>query len=276
MQRKLKTLACTGLIAATLWSFGAAARAQEAEQTPPPAPPVIEPGPQLDQVFSEALNVIKTAQASQGRIDKIASETDRLFREYSTKLKEIESLQAYNAQQERVIRDQKAKMAEIQKSIDGVVAVRRGITPLMLEMLEALEKFVDLDVPFKLEDRKARLARLKDYMDDSDISAPEKFRLVLEAYQTEVEYGRTIEAYEGTVKIDGNDRVVNFLRIGRVVLAYQTPDGEEQGFWNPNTRQWEPLPARYSTQIRDALRYAQKQAAPNLYILPVTGPEQAK
>ncbi len=271
MQPRLKKLACSSVLVLALIGLAPLAHAQS--QTP--AAPA-KPAPRLDQVFEEATRINKFAQASQQRIDKVAAEADKLLREYNGVLKEIESLKAYNAQQERVIRDQKAKMAEIQKSIDGVVRVRRGITPLMLEMIQGLEKFVSLDIPFKLEMRKARLERLKDYMDDSDISPPEKFRLVLEAYQTEVEYGRTIEAYEGSVKIDGKDREVAFLRIGRVVLAYQTLDGEYQGFWNRRTKQWEVLPASYSTAIRDALRFAQKQAAPQLYLLPVPGPEQVQ
>lgn len=271
MQSRLKKLACSSVLVLGLVGLSPFAYAQNQAQVAP-----AKPGPRLDQVFEEATKINRFAQASQQRIDQVAVEADKLLREYNGALKEIESLKAYNAQQERVIRDQKAKMAEIQKSIDGVVKVRRGITPLMLEMIQGLEKFVSLDIPFKLEKRKARLERLEEYMDASDISPPEKFRLVLEAYQTEVEYGRTIEAYEGSVKVDGKDREVAFLRIGRVVLAYQTLDGEYQGFWNRSTKRWEALPASYSTAVRDALRFAQKQAAPQLYLLPVPGPEQVQ
>ena len=38
-----------------------------------------------------------------------------------------------------------------------------------------------------------------------DVTVAEKFRQVLEAYQVELEYGRTIEAYTGTVDVDGQN-----------------------------------------------------------------------
>ena len=62
-------------------------------------------------------------------------------------------------------------------------------------------------------------------MERSDVSSAEKFRRVIEAYQIENDYGRTIEAYKGTVPINGNPQEVDFLRIGRVSLAYQSVGG---------------------------------------------------
>jgi len=233
-------------------------------------------GDRLEPVFEEAARINQVAQASQEEVDELSSEAQRLLRSYQAVLREIESLKAYNAQQRSVIRDQEAQLAEIQESIDNVVSIRREITPLMLRMIDALEQFVDLDVPFRLEDRRERIENLRDFMSASDISPAEKFRLVLEAYQLEAEYGRTINTYRSSVEVDGQDRQVNMLRIGRVVLAYQTIDGERQGFWNKRTKAWEPLGPEFGGEIERAMRFANDQAAPNMYILPVLGPTAAQ
>lgn len=277
MQSRLRMLACSTALVAGVFGASSVVQAQDADANAAPPPPAVQlQSPAgLKPIFDEALRIVEVAQASQERIDKTANETSRLLREYQRVLREIESLKAYNAQQRRVIADQNRQIAELQQSIDDVVKIRREITPLMLRMIDALADFVELDIPFLLDERRKRVQDLRDFMDASDISPSEKFRLVLEAYQIETEYGRTIQSYRGVATVDGNEREVDFLRIGRVLLAYQTLDGEKQGFWNPRTKQWEALDSRYSGAIQSAMRFAKKQAAPNMYILPVHGPTQS-
>ena len=98
----------------------------------------------------------------------------------------------------------------------------------MQKMLDTLEQFVALDVPFLLEERsEPRRELLEEMMARADVTLSEKYRRIVEAYQVEMDYGRTIEAYEGKLG-DGDDaRTVQFLRVGRVVAAL--PDARRQG-----------------------------------------------
>ena len=99
----------------------------------------------------------------------------------------------------------------------------------MLRMIAGLEEFVALDVPFLLQERSDRINNLKAMMDRADVAVSEKFRRVLEAYQVEVDYGRTIESYAGNAEFDGQNQQVNYLRIGRVALVYQSRDKQTMG-----------------------------------------------
>ena len=56
----------------------------------------------------------------------------------------------------------------------------------MLKMIEGLENFILLDLPFLMTERSTRVQTLKDTMDRGDISTYEKFRLITEAYKTEL------------------------------------------------------------------------------------------
>jgi hypothetical protein len=102
----------------------------------------------------------------------------------------------------------------------------------------------------------------------------EKFRKVMEAFQIENDYGRTIEAYEETLTLgDQGERLVDVLRVGRIGLYYQTPDGQVTGMWDQDAGQWVVLGNEYRNPIREGLRIAKKQVAPELLLLPVPGPE---
>lgn len=139
----------------------------------------------------------------------------------------------------------------------------------MLRMIDGLENFIQLDLPFLLNERRDRLDNLKVTMDRGDISTSEKFRLIIEAYKTELEYGRTIEAYRDNILIDDVETSADFLRVGRIALTYLTVDGSKGGYWDTNTKSWEKASSSIKRSTADALKVASKQAPPALIKIPV-------
>ena len=164
-------------------------------------------------------------------------------------------------------------MESINLSMDQVSIIERQITPLMLRMITGLEQFVALDVPFLKQERKQRLESLNAMMARADISSSEKFRRVLEAYQVEVDYGRTIEAYTALLDVDNKEREVDFLRIGRLELIYLTRDGKQAGSWDQQSQSFVALPDSTISQINKGLRIARKQLAPDMLTLPIHAAE---
>ncbi|MDK2763201.1 DUF3450 domain-containing protein [Alteromonas sp. 07-89-2] len=224
----------------------------------------------LKPVVDEAAKINESAAKSQEKINGITDQIDSKLQQFKTLMKEIEGLEVYNTQLRKQINNQEQEMADLNAAIDEVSVVERQITPLMMRMIDGLEQFVALDVPFLPEERANRVADLRAMMDRADVAASEKFRRVMEAYQVEMDYGRTMEAYSGIHSINGQERDVEFLRLGRTALIYQTRDASMQGVWNKQTRQWEELDSSYRTQITKGLRMAKKQLAPDLLMLPVS------
>jgi hypothetical protein len=127
-----------------------------------------------------------------------------------------------------------------------------------------------------MKERSERVGRLREMMERSDVTAAEKFRRVIEGYQIENDYGRTIEAYKGSTQVNGNELEVDFLRIGRVALMYQTVGGATTGAWDTASGAFVELPAAtYQKQVSDGLKIARKQVAPDLLIVPVAAPTRA-
>jgi len=225
----------------------------------------------VDQVIDTGIQRNNEAKASQQRVDKIADTTERVFANYKKELKVIDGLKVYNTLLQKQLDDQIAQINDLKESIAEVSVIERQISPLMLRMIDGLDQFIKLDVPFLLKERTERVARLRDTVERADVTAAEKFRSVLEAYQIEADFGRTIESYKDLIQIDGKSRDASFLRFGRVSLVYQTDDKKYNGVWDVSNHKWQPLDAaEYRNYFTLGLKIAAKQVAPNLIMLPVS------
>ena len=230
----------------------------------------------LNDIFQVAERMNSNAKKSQAKIDALNEETRKLLSDYKVVLKEIEGLRVYNRQLEKQISNQEREMAQLSTSIDEVTVIERQITPLMLRMIDGLEQFVDLDVPFLLEERRDRIERLREIMDRADVAVSEKFSQVLRAFQIENEYGRTMETYGTTIMLDGVERQVDMLKVGRIALVFQTPDGEVTGMWNVDAGDYQPVDNSYESSVRQGIRMARQQASIEMLSLPIRGAEAAQ
>jgi len=113
-------------------------------------------------------------------------------------------------------------------------------------------------------------------MDRADVAVSEKFSQILRAYQIENEYGRTMEAYGDTININGTELKADVLKVGRIALVFQTPDGEITGRWNAGSHAWEELGDSYTAPIRNGIRMARKQLSVDMLTLPIDAPEAAE
>lgn len=223
----------------------------------------------IDKVFKVTRDVQESSINSQARIDELSNDARRMFEKYKTLLRNTQFQDEYNTELKRIIYEQELEVVSLEQQIAEVKITQQRIFPLVKEMVKRLEQFVGLDVPFLKQERKTRLKKLRDKLNRPDLSVGEKYRFVLEAYQIENDYGRTIEAYNGRLPGEAENRMVEFLRIGRLALYYQTLNGEEIGQWSQKEKHWIVLSNDHKPDIQKGLRIAKKQLAPDLLVLPV-------
>ena len=212
---------------------------------------------------------IEKSGLTQEQIVKLDEQTRVLLADYQSTSKEYDSLKLYNDQVQKIINSQIEEIENILIKIDELDQTNQRIVPFMLRMIDGLENFIQLDIPFLMNERKDRLNNLKVTMDRGDVSTSEKFRLIVEAYKTELEYGRTIEAYRDNIIIDDVETSADFLRVGRIALTYLTVDGSKGGYWDTNSQTWEEASSSIKRSTEDALKVASKQAPPALIKIPV-------
>ena len=228
----------------------------------------------LDSAVETKLLAQKDVVISQNKVDALVSKTDEMVQKYRDAIRKTDSLNTYNGQISRLVRQQKVALNAIKRQLDNVEETQRDIIPFMVRMIYTLEKFVELDLPFLTQERQTRVAGLKTIMDSPDVSLPEKYRRIMEAYQIEMEYGRTLETYSDTVKLENQEFTVDILRVGRLLISFQTLDGKMSGVWNRKSKSWEKVSSEYKRSIKQGLQIAKKQAPPELIKLPINMSEK--
>lgn len=230
---------------------------------------------QVDKALETVEKTNQADAASQNKIDGLSEQTRQMLEEYRQAIRKTQQLKVYNRELGQIVGEQQSRRDALAARIESVGGLREDIEPLMLQMIDSLQRFVDADVPFKQQEREEKVQELRRAMADSDVGVAEKFRKVLAAYQSEAEYGRTIGTYRGEIGFSGQDRLVEFLRIGRVNLFYITPDEAAVGYWDQSADKWQALPNSYRTAIRNGIKVAKDLTAPQLLEIAVPAPTRA-
>lgn len=230
----------------------------------------------VDSVLNVEKQGAEQGRASQKRIDRIDDETQNLLADFQTVSQSVDDLRIFNAQLQAQVNGQVKTIADLEQSIDDIATIRRQITPEMVAMVDALEEFVKGDIPFREKERLARVTNLREYLEDGGITEAERFRLILDAYTQEVEYGRSVESYTGPVTHEGEQYDnVEFLRLGRVGLYYKALGANTSvlGMYDHVSDNFISLDKSYANTIQDGIAFANKTANAELLMLPVSGPE---
>jgi len=187
---------------------------------------------------------------------------------YARTLAEADITARYNTQLEQQLRSQQEEIAALEREIAALDGTAVDVQPLLQRMFDELVQFVANDVPFFKDERDQRVERLRALMGSVEATASEKFRRLMEAYQIEMEYGRTMSSYKQMV--DGKE--AEMVRLGRVSLMYRTVETGETGYWDNERKAWVPDPDA-AAAIQEALSIAKEEKAPDLITVPVPAPQ---
>ena len=222
----------------------------------------------IDQILEENNNTIVESESSQDKVDNLSDEKDSLLAEWKVVVKQVEGLRIYNAQKRAQIKAQEDRLLVLENQTKEIDTTKRLIPGVMTNIALRLERDIKDNAPFLIDVRLGRVNQVLDILVDPTVTESERVRQVLEAVNIEREYGRTIETYEDAIVLDGEEKVVNILRIGRLALLYQLKDQSEAGVWDNELKEWVKVEG-YRIPIRDGIRMANKTAPLDLLSLPI-------
>lgn len=209
------------------------------------------------------------SRATEAQAATLADDTGSMLLEYRAALEEQFSLEVYNQRLAGLIAEQERRLAGYDQRLAAVENTRRDIIPLLERMVQVLDRFVAADLPFLLSERQARVSALRAMLDDPAEPVAEQYRRVMEAWQVELEYGRKVETWRAEITIDGQARVVDLLRVGRVALIHLGIDGRSAGIWDEQGRRFVPVEDSYRDAIATAMQVARRELPPAMMRLPL-------
>ncbi|MBU2978028.1 DUF3450 domain-containing protein [Alteromonas sp. C1M14] len=228
---------------------------------------------ELSDLQKEDAKIQAAAAKSQEKINTLFEQSQELLVEYRQVVDQTENLKIYNDYIASLVADQQRGIDSLQRQIDSIEATKQGIVPLMFRMIDSLDKFVELDTPIHLEERRERIQRLRDLMANSNVTVSEQFRQVLEAYLVEVEYGTKMSSYQGTIDDQGTEVTVDFFNLGRTAFLALSLDQTHAWVWDNDARAWQTLGDEYLTSTIDAVKMANGVIPPDLIKLPIKAAE---
>lgn len=210
----------------------------------------------------------KKAEQVQNRINQVDDERSDMVREYRTLLQRRQAAELYALQQEKVVESQRRELESLAEQLTRVDEITAQAVPMLLDMVDDLKAFVAADLPFKMEERKGRLEALDKAMVNPQVSTAERYRLIIQAYQAEMEYGRTVDTWEETIDIGDAPTTVNMFNYGRVALVYIAPNGKAAR-WDRIGNEWVEIKGSYSADIATAIRIAEGKTQQAVMFAPV-------
>jgi len=235
--------------------------------------PNIASADKIDDMVAKGKSRLSAGAASQKRVDALSEQAEKINAETQKELKAAETLKSFNDRLRRTVTAQESAKNQLLQSIEDASLIERQIVPLMTRMIDGLEQFVELDLPFKQQERMERISRIRSYLTNANISAAERFRQVLAAYTTESDYGKSIDVYTEELALPSGQLTVNVLQVGRAGLYYQTLDGSLSGVWDKESKSWNDLDSSHNDGITTAIRITQGKESKDLMRLPIAAPE---
>jgi len=213
------------------------------------------------------------SQKVQTKIDGLVQKKDILYGEFKALSNELKSLTQYNKELKEIVTSQDQEKVSLTKQIKNIDETKRDILPLIRNMLSSLEEFVNSDTPFLYKERTARVQRLKELIKRSDVTVASKYKAVIEAFEIENEYARTIETYNDILTYNNLSKNVKFLRLGRVAFYYVSEDNKECAIWDNQTKGWVELDSSYTHKLNEAIKVASNKSIPKLLSVPMFTPK---
>ena len=251
--KKVLTPARGAILAATVVGFAAPSVAQG-----------------LDRAIAVGEQATRRAEQVQQQINQLDDERSDMVGEFRTLLQRKTAAELYARQQAAAVESQEREIASLTDQLSRVDEITSQTVPMLEDLINDLDAFIDADLPFKLEERKERIQRLRDYLVDPNISVTERYRQIMDAYTSEMEVGRKTDTWKETITVDDKEVTVDMVLFGRVALVYMDPTGRYAKRYDRETSSWVDLEGKYKAEIEKAIRIIQGKRTQDVMYVPAT------
>lgn len=212
---------------------------------------------------------VETHQQTQKKQEEWANEQADLASRLKAARAQADFFQKKKELEEKEVAALDKGIAELERRMVESVRLNESLIDTLDAVVVRLENFVNRDLPFLMEERRARIAGLKDALARPDFTGAEKLRRVLEALQVEANYGNVAEVYQEKIMVNDEEVHADMVRIGRVSVYWLTPDGERVGEYDRGQGKWVELDRKYAHTINVTREMALRLRSVEVVSLPL-------
>lgn len=224
----------------------------------------------LDRAIATGEQATRRAEQVQQQINQLDDERSDMVGEFRTLLQRKTAAELYARQQAAAVESQEREIASLTDQLSRVDEITSQTVPMLETLIDDLDAFIDADLPFRLEERKERITRLRDYLSDPNVSVTERYRQIMDAYTAEMEVGRKTDTWKETITVDDKEVTVDMVLFGRVALIYMDPTGRYAKRYDRETSSWVDLESKYKAEIDKAIRIIQGKRTQDVMYVPAT------
>lgn len=232
--------------------------------------PIICIANMLDKAHGIESQRLKEAKASQIRIDKMDENTQSIKAQIKQMQQTIENLSLYHENLTHLVDNQEKIKNKLIHQLENIKDIKQNLIPLMYRMIESLELWIISDLPMKYSERLERIKSLHRMMKQSDIDEAEKFKRILQAYQTELSYGVTTSIYKEKKILDGQLREVDILHFGKLALIAKSLSGEQFWYFDKKQQKWLVIDKKENEKLQQAFELAKSPHPQDFMSLPLS------
>ena len=225
---------------------------------------------QLEQALNIGERATRQAEQTQIRINQLDDERSDMVGEFRTLLQRKTSAELYARQQAVAVESQERELASLEDQLGRIDEITSQTVPMLEQLIDDLEEFIEADLPFRIEERRERIQNLRDLLTDPRVSVVERYRQIIGTYTREMEYGRKNDTWTQEIDIDGKPVQVQMVLFGRVALVYMDPTKKYAARYDRETKSWVPLESKYKSEIAKAIRIIQGKRTQAVMYVPAT------
>ncbi len=188
----------------------------------------------LDKLSAELVEIRQEIESLHDEISREKTAFQDQMRSYSSQKSDLE---VRISRADLNIKDLQRELEEITAEKAEANQASESVTPVLKGAIADLRETVSASLPFKLGERMAALDEIEHRL-DAQVVTPNKAANQLWAFvEDELMLGKSSGIYKDTLTVDGQEKLVEVLRLGKVAMFYRTPDGTH-GLVRKNGGQW--------------------------------------
>ncbi len=174
--------------------------------------------------------MVKSIMKLRSDVEALYSKIDENKENYKAQMKSFTMQRAdMEAQINRQETSLKLLKDELNKAQIKMASMKKGnedITPLLLTSIDKLDQVIVNGIPFKVNERREELKKIKSHLKDKTLSPEKGLSMVWASYDDIIRLTKEIGLFKQAITIKGKEKLSQIAKLGSVALYFATPDNE--------------------------------------------------